>query len=370
MLKPFEPIQRVDSDLGIRPHTGSGGPAPTPASPASQGPAEFDELQRVLGEAGHGVDVRQVGSIRAGHRQFPIQAITLGNPSLDVPAVGFFAGVHGLERIGTSVITAYLRSVLVRLKWDHDLQRQLETLRLVFMPIVNPGGLWLGTRANPNGVDLMRNAPVESSERVPFLLGGHRISPRLPWYRGKAQAPMEEESQALSDVVQQELLSRPFSIAVDCHSGFGLQDRIWFPNAHSSKPIEHLPEIAALTEIFEQTLPNHAYVIEPQSKQYLTHGDLWDHLYQQALSKPACTMLPFTLELGSWSWVRKNPRQLFSRQGLFNPVAKHREQRVLRRHMAWLDFVTHAAGSHANWLCGEDTRSAHLNKALARWYRR
>ena len=369
MLKPFESIRRVDSRSGIQQHAESGGPAPSPAFAPSQGPAEFDELQRVLDEAGHGVDVRQVCSIRAGQRQFPIQAITLGNPSLDVPAVGFFGGVHGLERIGTRVITAYLRSLLVRLKWDHDLQRQLETLRLVFMPIVNPGGLWLGTRANPNGVDLMRNAPVESSERVPFLLGGHRISPHLPWYRGHAQAPMEDESQALSDVVQQELLSRQFSIAIDCHSGFGLQDRIWFPNAHSPKPIEHLPEIVALTEIFEQALPNHAYVIEPQSKQYLTHGDLWDHLYQQALAK-RCTMLPFTLELGSWSWVRKNPRQLFSLQGLFNPIAKHRERRVLRRHMAWLDFVTHAAGSHTSWLSHGEARSAHMSQALARWYGR
>lgn len=336
----------------------------------TRGPAEFDELQRVLSEAGAGVEVRQVCSIQAGKRQFPIQSITLGNPSLDVPAVGFFAGVHGLERIGASVITAYLRSLLMRMKWDHVLQRQLETVRLVFMPIINPGGLWLGTRSNPNGVDLMRNAPVESIERVPFLVGGHRISPSLPWFRGQAGVAMEAESLALNEVVEQELLSRPFSIAIDCHSGFGLRDRIWFPNAHSPKPIEKLPEIAALTEIFEQTHPNHTYVIEPQSSQYLTHGDLWDHLYQLAESRPDCTMLPFTLELGSWLWVRKNPRQLFSLQGLFNPIAKHREQRVLRRHMAWLDFVTHAASSHKAWLSSGEERQAHLQKAMARWYRR
>ena len=47
--------------------------------------------------------------------------------------------------------------------------------------------------------------------------------------------------------------------------------------------------------------------------------------------------LPLTLEMGSWLWVKKNPRQLFSRHGIFNPLIEHRQQRVLRRHLALLD---------------------------------
>ena len=31
-------------------------------------------------------------------------------------------------------------------------------MRLVFVPIVNPWGMWSGRRSNPNGVDLMRKA--------------------------------------------------------------------------------------------------------------------------------------------------------------------------------------------------------------------
>ncbi|CAH2929990.1 MAG: FIG011155: Zinc carboxypeptidase-related protein [uncultured Paraburkholderia sp.] len=46
-----------------------------------------------------------------------------------------------------------------------------------------------------------------------------------------------------------------------------------------------------------------------------------------------------TLELGSWLWIKKNPRQLFSRQGFFNPVKAHRTARVLRRHANLLDFL-------------------------------
>lgn len=332
-------------------------------------PAELTNLQRLVDHAGPHLDVRQVCEVQAGPQRFPVHSIALGNPSPDVPAVGFFGGVHGLERIGACVVTAYLSSLVARLKWDSLLHRQLESVRLVFMPIVNPGGLWLGTRANPNGVDLMRNAPIDSAERVPFLVGGQRISSALPWYRGPRGARMEVESQALCDVVERELLSRRFSIAVDCHSGFGATDRIWFPHAHTPKPVEHLPEIAALTEIFEQSYPNHSYVIEPQSTQYLTHGDLWDHLYLRACSQPGRALLPFTLEMGSWLWVKKNPRQLFSRQGLFNPIAQHRQRRVMRRHMSWLDFMTHAASSYESWTVDGDAREALRGKALARWYR-
>jgi Zinc carboxypeptidase len=250
------------------------------------------------------------------------------------------------------------------------LQRQLETLRLVFMPLVNPGGMSHNTRANPHGVDLMRNAPLDATEPVPWLIGGQRMSPALPWYRGPAGAAMQTESQALCDLVSAELLARPFSIALDCHSGFGTVDRIWFPFAHTTKPITHLAEVHALSEIFEANHAHHRYVLEPQSHQYLTHGDLWDHLYLKACAEPDRTFLPLTLEMGSWMWVKKNPRQLFSRQGIFNPLIEHRQQRVLRSHMAWFDFLTRAASSHGRWLPTGAAREHHHQLALKRWYTR
>ncbi len=72
-------------------------------------------------------------------------------------------------------------------------------------------------------------------------------------------------------------------------------------------------------EIFEEAYAHHHYVFEPQSRQYLTHGDLWDYLYLKAAARPGRMFLPMTLEMGSWLWVKKNPRQLFSRHGIFNP---------------------------------------------------
>ena len=329
---------------------------------------ELVMLKRLIDEGGRHLEVTAPCSVAIDGRDFPVYTIALGNPSPDVPVLGIFGGIHGLERIGTQVILAYLQSILARLRWDSTLHQQLESMRLVFMPLVNPGGMWQGTRSNPQGVDLMRNAPVVAQEKVPFMLGGQRFSARLPWYRGAAGAPMEPESTAVCEVVQRELLSRQFSMALDCHSGFGLRDRIWFPHAHTSTPIAHLAEIGALEQLFSETYPHHNYVFEPQSLQYRTHGDLWDYLYLHGTSDSSRTFLPLTLEMGSWLWVKKNPRQLFNRAGIFNPTAAHRLQRVLRGHLVLFDFLVRAANSHGRWLPDGMARKIQHRRALKQWY--
>jgi hypothetical protein len=329
---------------------------------------ELTALSRIIElGAGH-LQHRVVCSVDVADGSYPVPVITLGNPDPAVPAVGYFGGVHGLERIGAEVVIAYLHSLVMRLQWDSTLHRQLESLRLVFMPVVNPGGMHLGTRANPRGVDLMRNAPVTALEPVPFLVGGQRLSARLPWYRGPTLAPMEAENRALCEVVQTELLNRPFSVALDCHSGFGVTDRLWFPYAHTRAPISHLAEMHALKSIFYQSNSHHRYIFEPQSTQYLAHGDVWDHLYQQACAADDRIFLPLTLEMGSWLWVKKNPRQLFSRHGIFNPLIEHRQQRVLRQHQMLLDFLARAASGHTRWLPGPQTRAGQHAQALQDWY--
>ncbi len=313
-------------------------------------PGELHDIEQLRPAAGSLLEHRVACHVALGETELPVHVFTLGNPAPEVPAIGFFGGVHGLERIGVAVVTTFLRQVLHRLAWDLLLQHQLEQLRMVFMPLVNPGGLLLGTRANPRGVDLMRNAPVDCDSGAPPLLGGQRLSASLPWYRGAAGQPMERESQALCDVVRRELLGHGFSLAIDCHSGFGLSDRLWFPLAHTRRPVEHLPELHALAALLDDGLPHHPYLFEPQSRQYLAHGDLWDHLYLTAQADDrAPVLLPLTLEMGSWLWVKKNPRQFFSRHGLFNPLLAHRQQRVLRRHLQLLDFLSRAAFSHAQW---------------------
>lgn len=328
----------------------------------------LDELARIIEVGGSHFETRTVCEIACHGQPMPVHVITLGNPDPSLPAVGFFGGFHGLERIGAEVVMAYLQNLATRLKWDSTLHRQLETVRLVFMPMVNPGGIRRGTRANPNGVDLMRNAPVESQERVPWLIGGQRLSPRLPWFRGALGQPMEAENQAVCAVVTAELLPRRFSLSVDCHSGFGVNDRIWFPHAHTRAPIGHLAEMHALKDLLQETLCNYRYIFEPQSSQYLAHGDLWDHLYLRSQQQSDHAFLPMTLEMGSWTWVKKNPRQFFSLLGMFNPLIEHRQQRVLRRHLPLLEFFVRAACSYTRWLPAAADREQHREEALSRWY--
>ncbi|MEY4750431.1 MAG: hypothetical protein RIQ60_2645 [Pseudomonadota bacterium] len=337
--------------------------------------AELSELQELADLGRPWLRSRLACEVALGPHRLPVPVLSLGSERAEVPAIGFFGGVHGLERIGSHVVLAYLRSLVMRLRWDEALHRQLESLRLVFMPVVNPGGMWLASRANPQGVDLMRNAPVDADQAVAPLVGGHRLSPCLPWYRGAPGEPVQVETQAVFDVVEQEVLGgavpapRPFALTLDCHSGFGLSDRLWFPWASSRQPMHNAADMQALGDIMDASLLHHRYVLEPQCRQYLTHGDLWDHLYRRTLARPqAGVFLPLTLEMGSWLWVKKNPRQLFSRLGIFNPEMPHRLQRVLRRHLAGLDFMTRAAASWQRWLPqGAERRQRH-HQAMARWY--
>lgn len=329
---------------------------------------ELDVVHGLIARGGTALRSDIICEINTPDGNQPVYCLELGATSPELPAVGFFGGLHGVERIGTQVLLAYLHSLIERLTWDDCLARMLEQVRLIFMPIVNPGGMRARTRANPAGVDLMRNAPVEAELGVPPLLGGHRISRALPWYRGPAGAPMQPEARALCEVVEQRLLHHPFSLTLDCHSGFGMRDRIWFPYARTRQPVACLPEIYALRTMFRSTHPYHSiYVIEPQSRQYMTHGDLWDYLYDRS-GKLARPYLPLTLELGSWLWVKKSPSQLFSPLGMFNPIATHRLQRTLRRHLTLLDFLVRAAVSHQRWRPSEDARQSLMEAAVAYWY--
>lgn len=344
-----------------------------PARPFSAGDfPELDALRTLVARGGSAVRADTLCEIRCGGEVLPVEVIELGSTAPDAPAIGFFGGVHGVERIGTQVVLAYLHTLIERLQWDATLPELLGRVRLVFMPLVNPGGMLRRTRANPAGVDLMRNGPNDADCRVLLLLGGHRLGPWLPWYRGPRGAALELEAQALCDVVERRLATQPFSIALDCHSGFGTRDHIWFPYAGSRRPIDCLADLYALRTMFRSTHPYHSiYIIEPQSRRYTTHGDLWDWLYDRSRAAgTGALFLPLTLEMGSWLWVKKNPLQLFGRLGLFNPIETHRIQRNLRRHLTFLDFLVHAAASHARWRPREDQRHALFESAVSYWMSR
>jgi hypothetical protein len=329
---------------------------------------ELEQIEAIVQEGdAASLQSRVLCRVPCGDDLLPVYALTLGSRDPGVPCVTYVAGVHGLERIGTQVVIAFLEGLLERLKWDRVLADILQRVRIHFLPIVNPAGMLNKTRANAQGIDLMRNAPVDSREKTILLAGGHRISPLLPWYRGKSNEPMQAEAQALCDFITQEVFPAPFSLVLDCHSGFGFRNQIWFPYAKSRlEPIKHLKEVCYLRNLFMQTYPHQDYLFEPQSQHYLVHGDLWDFLYLQSLQQRNI-FLPLTLEMGSWRWIRKNPLQLRQLLGLYHPIKPHRLNRVLRSHLILMEFLLHATLSYQNWLDRSDAKQLE-QQALALWY--
>jgi predicted deacylase len=315
--------------------------------------AELNSLEALVANAQGLVRAEVIEHVRLdASTRLPIYALRIGSDDRSLPTLGIFAGVHGLERVGTSVALAWLESLVENLRWDAHFRARLERCRVVAIPLINPGGMALGRRSNPAGVDLMRNAPHDAQDRVPFLLGGHRYGPHLPWYRGPEGAPMQPEAQALCDFVQRELFDCPAAFALDVHSGFGARDRLWYPWARSTEPFVHVAAARRVVQLLDRTYPNHVYKVEAQSDSYTTHGDLWDHLalaHEARHGAGGPVFLPWTLELGSWTWVRKNPRQLFMPAGPFNPVIPHRLERALRRHMALIDLLLRAVHNFDAW---------------------
>lgn len=329
---------------------------------------ELQQLETLMAQNQRYLRSEVLGTVNFEQQAWPLYAVSLGTSAAQAPCISFVGGVHGLERIGSQVVLAFLESLLERMRWDHTLDALLAQVRIVFIPIVNPVGMARHTRANGLGVDLMRNAPIDSDEPTVWLAGGHRISPRLPWYRGQPDAAMQAEAQILCDYMLSQVLCAPFSMVLDCHSGFGVHDRIWFPYAKSRKePIKHLGQMFHLRQLFFQTYPYQNYFFEPQSLHYLTHGDLWDYLYTESLASER-VFLPLTLEMGSWRWIRKNPLQLFNLLGMFHPMKPHRLKRVLRGHLILMEFLVRATLSYQKW----GDRQQHLaftEQALELWYR-
>lgn len=289
-------------------------------------------------------------TISSSSIEFPVHSFEFGSTSPDAPVFLVTGGVHGLERIGTNLAIAFIKNLNEWLTWDCALRFLMERCRICVYPLVNPGGMYSRTRSNLHGVDLMRNAPVEAEVTPNIrLVGGHRISPHLPWYRGIKDAPMEAEATALIDYVHKKIEAAPFSMLIDLHSGFGLADRVWYPYAHSFRDFPGINNVLALQKRLDRSLPNHVYIMEAQSKTYITHGDLWDYVTLRHEENKTSPFIALTLEMGSWLWIRKNPRQAFSSLGIFNPILPHRIQRTLRRHLTLLEFLMRATASYSAW---------------------
>jgi len=331
---------------------------------------EIQDIEEIIEQAPKDfVRAQVLCSIEKNQDELPLWGICVGTEAKSAPTVVIVGGVHGLERIGSHVVIAYLKSITERLKWSISLQNQLKQIRIIFVPVVNPMGMHLGARSNGNGVDLMRNAPIESKE-APLFFGGQNWTSRLPYFRGFGY--LEKELIKLEEYIIENTFKSKAVLLLDVHSGFGVTDRIWFPYARESNPFPHWLEIYKWVENFEEAFPNHPYIFEPQSVSYCTHGDFWDYLYDRFYGdslRKKNVFIPITLEMGSWLWLKKNPKQFFSFLGAFNPIKPHRKRRVLRRHVAFLDYLKDAVESHSAWTqVDEKKRMVLKDQAQRRWY--
>lgn len=299
--------------------------------------------------------VRVLTEISCGNQTFPIHTFQFGTEDKTAPTFVILGGVHGIEKVGTHISLYFLRSFLQQMTWDSNFNLRLKENRIIFIPLVNPGGMYMNRRSNPQGVDLMRNSPVEAIDEVPFLVGGHRYGPWLPWYRGDKNSPLEPETRAVVDFFKKELFQARILQSVDIHSGFGRLDRLWYPYAKTKGAFPERANVRKVSRLLKRTYPYNVYRVERQSKIYTTHGDLWDYLFDeyqavnQKKEEHPAVFLPWTLELGSWAWVRKNPKQIFSALGGFNPMLPHRYKRIMRRHGSLLEFLFRSTCEWKSW---------------------
>lgn len=331
---------------------------------------ELADILRMVQLLGEWARVDVVDEIEHRGLFFPIHRIVLGSDDPNAPCLGLIGGVHGLERIGAKVAISYLETWGRLLQWDKVSRERLQSSRLVFLPLLNPVGTFLKRRSNGRGVDLMRNSPVRAKGYTHFPMGGHRVSPRLPFFRGYLQDDLEPESKALLRVLKESVLSSECAVCVDLHSGFGAVDQLWVPYAKTKEPFPEFAKAYSLKRLLDASYPHHFYRFEPQAKQYTTNGDLWDYIYDHYYSeKKTNFFLPITLEMGSWNWIRKNPRQLLNVLGPFNPILPHRRDRILRRHITLFDFLHRAVMAPESWLQeGRYNKEEMAQEALKVWY--
>lgn len=329
---------------------------------------EYLELDKIIFQNQDVIQVDVLAHVPVNNITLPIPQLIIGNPDTSKTTLIITAAIHGVERIGTQALLAWLQSLVQRYRWDGLWRSQFEEeVAIVILPMVNPVGMYLNTRANGNGVDINRHAPIEAEDPVPFLLGGQRISKRLPWYRGKKGASIQMEFQVLQQVIERFTQPDKPVLALDIHSGFGFRDQLWIPYAFRRQPISDVPVYMALKILWERNYPNHNYKFEPQSTAYLSHGDVWDYFHRQCQQQNKL-LLPLTLEMGSWNWVKKRPIQILSFSGLFHPTVPHRHARVLRQHLGLMDFLLAATRNFDQWKPQGDQWYAMEQVALSMWY--
>lgn len=317
------------------------------------------QVLQIVKDHGDLVHIRQLDystPTRSGQR-WPIYLLEIGRKrAFRNHAPLIVSGVHGLETIGIRIHLDMLRSVLNPKSRYYSEDIAEGKLAIYSIPVLNPAGVVRLTRANAAGVDLNRNSGIMAEKAIPFF-GGHKISPALPYFRGRTR---QRETRALFRFLNENFLRRRKKIhmALDIHSGYGAQNYLWWPYSFSNKKVFQERAFERIAKKLRVRHPH--YRIEPMALSYQTHGDLWDHAlleFEKREMKRArkSLFLPFTLEIGTWQEIRKSPSRLFTAEKIFNPPKSSRKAYLKEHRQLIWDFLH---------LYAERTEQRRLRKAL------
>ena len=125
------------------------------------------------------------------------------------------------------------------------------------------------------------------------------------------------------------------------------------PTQELKNPIPDFVEAYSFRELLDKTYPNNFYSVEPQSlyniPPMVMSGIISTIVTSASRKGGEGFFMPLTLEMGSWKWVKKNPKQIFDLLGVYNPILPHRRRRVLRDHKTFMDFL-HRAVLSDEWM--------------------
>ena len=86
--------------------------------------AEYEDLKAILDQGSASFEIHTACETSVRGRQFAVYTASIGSTDPLAPAIGFFGGIHGLERIGSQLVLDYMRALLARLEWDELLVRE------------------------------------------------------------------------------------------------------------------------------------------------------------------------------------------------------------------------------------------------------
>ena len=87
---------------------------------------ELDAIRALIRRADGLLRSEVLHEVVLGKERLPLHCLELGTTDPRAPAVGFFGGIHGVERIGAQVLIAFLQTLIERLHWDESLRHMLE----------------------------------------------------------------------------------------------------------------------------------------------------------------------------------------------------------------------------------------------------